>query len=377
MKILLLEDNVGDAELNKYLLREGGLNFLLERVQTKADFTQYLEKSRPDLILADHTLPGGFDGMQALEIAQSKWPEVPFIFVAGTLGEELAIGSLKRGATDYVLKSRMSRLVPAVHRALREAAERVERNRAEEKLRAFNDQLRAVTVYLEHAREEERSGIAREIQNEIGQTLSRLRLDVSWLVGRFPEALSQHIAKVTEMAVQIDTAAQAVNRIVTDLRPSVLDDLGLVAALEFYAAEFQIRSGIRCAVTSAVEEPVLDNGFKHLHTAFFRTFQEILAETMRHSGASRIEARLSKVNNTVVLEVKDDGCGIAQTQISGAKSVGMLEMQERARRLGGEVTFHGQKGKGATVTVTIPLRRSHGSDAPAGEAPRRRRSRSE
>src|SRR6266513_2954289 len=127
----MLEDDGADAELTRFTLRKGGLHFSLARVETKDVFLNELMQHPPALILSDYSLPG-FDGNEALNIAREKCPETPFIFVTGTMGEEVAIETLKSGATDYVLKTRLSRLVPAVHRALRESQERSKRKRAEE-----------------------------------------------------------------------------------------------------------------------------------------------------------------------------------------------------------------------------------------------------
>src|SRR5579872_2374854 len=122
----MVEDDAADAALIVHALRKDGLGFTIERVETSEDFVQALDDDAPDLILSDYALPT-FDGYSALAIAQQKHPEVPFIFVTGTMGEEVAIETLKNGATDYVLKMRLSRLGPAVHRALREARERADR----------------------------------------------------------------------------------------------------------------------------------------------------------------------------------------------------------------------------------------------------------
>ena len=113
----MLEDNVADADLIRFALREGGLVFSLRRVEAKTTFLKELAENTPDVILLDYALPG-FDGFSALTLAQAAYPDIPFIFVTGTLGEEVVIEMLKSGATDYVLKTRLSRLVPAVLRAL-------------------------------------------------------------------------------------------------------------------------------------------------------------------------------------------------------------------------------------------------------------------
>jgi DNA-binding NtrC family response regulator len=131
--ILMLEDDAADAELTKFTLRKGGLQFSSSRAETREEYLEELERHPPTLILSDYSLPG-FDGHAALTIAQGRYPDTPFIFVTGTMGEEVAIETLKSGATDYVLKTRLSRLLPAVNRALREAQQRSAHRRAEEQL---------------------------------------------------------------------------------------------------------------------------------------------------------------------------------------------------------------------------------------------------
>src|SRR5690349_10203317 len=189
IRILMVEDDPAYAELIKYALRKDGFPFTIERVETNEDYVQALENDVPDVILSDYSLPS-FDGYTALAIARKKLPDVPFIFVTGTLGEEVAIETLKNGATDYVLKLRLSRLTPAVHRALREAKERTERKHAVEQLRQSHEQLRALSVYLQHVREEERMRISRAVHDELGQALTGLKIDLSWLSTRLPKALN-------------------------------------------------------------------------------------------------------------------------------------------------------------------------------------------
>src|SRR3989442_12869267 len=134
LRILHLEDNPADGELIQSMLEAGGIASTMQRVETPADFESALDQGCFDLIMSDQALPG-FDGLSAVGLAPKKHPEVPFIFVSGTIGEELAVDSLKQGATDYVLKDRLSRLVTSVERAIREAQERAERRQAEMKLR--------------------------------------------------------------------------------------------------------------------------------------------------------------------------------------------------------------------------------------------------
>jgi signal transduction histidine kinase len=350
IRILLLEDNATDADLVRHALRIGGLAFAWEHVDNKAAFIKRLEKFAPDLILADFSLPS-LDGYTALEIAQEKCPDVPFIFVTGTLGEEVAIETLKKGATDYVLKHRLSRLVPSVHRALREAEGQRERKRAEEQLRQSHQQLRALSVHLQYVREEERMRIAREVHDELGQSLTGLKLQLTWLGGRLPENLKSLHGKIHVMADGIDSTIHAIRRIATELRPGLLDTAGLVATLEWQAVEFQKQTGIECNVNLAIRDTMLD---QDLNTAFFRIFQETLTNIIRHSNASKVEVRFFETAEHFILEVKDNGRGISESEIVNTKSIGLIGMRERATLLGGEVRWRGEPGKGTTVSVRIP-----------------------
>ena len=352
--ILMLEDNPTDSELAGHTLRRGGVRFTSTRVETEDDFIRELEEHPPDLILSDYALPG-FDGYAALEIAKKKVPNTPFIFVTGTMGEEVAIETLKSGATDYVLKHRLARLVPSVHRALREAQERDERRRAQEQLRESHEQLRALSVYLQHVREEERTRIAREVHDELGQALTSCKLDLSLLANKLPGNLTPLREKAKALSAHIDATIQTVRRIATELRPGILDHLGLIAALEWQANEFQTRSGIKCDVRTDLHEPVLT---PELATTFFRIFQETLTNIIRHAGATHVIVHLKEAAGRIILEVKDNGRGILAQEIFNTRSMGLLGMKERAALLGGTFKIGPvPNGKGTLAIVSIPLRR--------------------
>jgi signal transduction histidine kinase len=352
--ILMLEDDAADAELTRFALRKGGLNFSLTRVETREDYIQELEAHPPALILSDYSLPG-FNGHAALDIAQQKCPETPFIFVTGTMGEEVAIETLKSGATDYVLKTRLARLIPAVHRALREAEGRTDKRRAEEQLRESHEQLRALSVYLQTVREEERTRIAREVHDELGQALTGCKLDLSWIAGKLPRELKPLLEKTRTLSAHIDSTIQMVRRIATELRPGILDHLGLGAALEWQANEFQTRTGIKCDVQGNLGDPALN---PELNTTFFRIFQETLTNVIRHAGATQVTVSLKERDGRIILEVKDNGRGISREEISNTRSMGLLGMRERAGLLGGTFKIGCMPGgKGTRLTVSIPVRR--------------------
>lgn len=371
--ILLLEDDIYDAELVKFALDQSGFSYSLERVGSCKEFKQrLLVPTAPDLILADYHLPD-FDGLTALEITRDILPDTPFIFVTGTLGEELAIETLKRGATDYVLKTRLSHLVPAIHRALREAGVRTENKLAEERLRESREQLRALSVYLRYVREEERTRISREVHDELGQSLTGLKIDLAWLATHLSSDEATLYERVTGMTKSIDETIKTIRRIATELRPGILDDLGLVAALEWQTNEFENRTGIACEFHSQLDELVLDS---EVTTAFFRIFQEALTNIMLHANASQVNVRFNLVRRSLVLYVQDNGRGITISEIHDTRSIGLLGMKERASLLGGKVTFDGSPGMGTTVNIIIPRTPRRPGKKGKNENPNRRRPRS-
>ena len=350
IRVVLVEDSEPDVELVHEALLEMGMNISMVSVDTREDFEAELRRQPPNIILSDYWL-GNFDGSAALEIAKQVAPATPFIFVTGGLGEEVVIEMLKQGATDYVLKTRLARLAPAVRRALRETDQRRESQEAEERFRRSHAQLRALTGHLQYVREEERTRIAREVHDELGQALTGLKLDLAWLAGKLDgKRILQR--KIRAMLAQADETILAVRRIATELRPGVLDSLGLVAAIEWQSADFQERTGIRCAVRISVKDPILDREFS---TVCFRIFQETLTNIIRHAGATRVFVRLTQVDRELTLTVSDNGRGISEREVLDARSIGLIGMRERVAQVAGEIYILGLPNQGTTVTMRVPL----------------------
>jgi signal transduction histidine kinase len=230
----------------------------------------------------------------------------------------------------------------------------MERQRAEEQLISSQEQLRALSAHLQSIREEERTLVAREIHDELGQELTGLKMDLSWLIKRLPAVQEQLVNKVESMLKLIDTTIQSVRRISTKLRPGVLDDLGLTAAIEWQTQDFQNRTGIQCEFNSTLIEVDLD---RDRSTAVFRTLQETLTNVTRHASATRVNIYLGKKDASIVLIVEDNGKGITRNEIFDPKSLGLLGMRERALVFGGKVEIKGKPGKGTTVTLRIPLQK--------------------
>ncbi len=356
LKILHLEDDHVDSDFVKAVLEAAGITTKIVRVETRDEFTAAIKRGGFDIIFADHSLPG-FDGVSALAIAKQRCPDIPFIFISGKMGEELAIETLKSGATDYVLKNGIQRLVPSVGRALSDTSERSERRKAVEELRKSHEQLRCLASHLQSVREEERTRIARDIHDDLGQALTALKMDLTLIANKIPDFRPDEIANKLKIdADLVDTTIQTVKRICAELRPALLDHMGLGAAIEWQAEEFRKRSNIECEVTLDPDDVSLD---LKLATTLFRIFQESLTNVLRHSEATKGKATLAERDDSIVLEISDNGIGIAKEQLSKANSFGLLGMRERVRPWNGEVSITGSQNKGTTVTVIIPKNASN------------------
>jgi len=229
------------------------------------------------------------------------------------------------------------------------AAEKAEQ--AEQALRSSHEQLRQLATYLQNAQEQERTRIARELHDDLAQMLTSLRMDVTWLARRAATAPPVWHEHLTNMATTIDTLNRAVHRIGTELRPNVLDALGLAAAVEWQAQEVCQRAGLTYTMHMPTEELTIDRARA---TAVFRIFQEALTNVVRHAEAGHVVVRLVQHPEAVRLEVVDNGKGVTQEQLTDGASLGLVGMRERARLWGGEVTIQGTPGVGTTVTIWIP-----------------------
>jgi len=226
-----------------------------------------------------------------------------------------------------------------------------ERKEAEQALMQSHERLRDLTSHLQVVREEERTLIAREIHDELGQALTALKMDVHWLRQRLPAERQLMIDKANAMSRIIDWTVQSVRRICAELRPGLLDDFGLSAAMEWEAEEFSKRTDIETGILSDPEDLVLSQG---ISTAIFRIFQETLTNIARHANATKVEIILKKHSGSVEMRVKDNGKGIKEQEILDSKSFGIIGMRERVNYLGGNLDIEGNPD-GTTVAVSIPV----------------------
>jgi PAS domain S-box-containing protein len=227
-----------------------------------------------------------------------------------------------------------------------------ERKRAEVELSQSREQLRAFGQHLQVAREEERSSIAREIHDELGQQLTALKMDLAWLSGQILPEQAPLIQRTVAMSEMVDSTIQTVRRVASELRPGMLDDLGLSAALEWQAGEFQARTGIVCKLNLPMEVVEID---RDQATALFRIFQEALTNISRHSRATKVRVVLKMRPDCIDFAIRDNGIGILESQISNPRSLGLTGMRERVYAFGGTLQFKSAAGKGTAVYVAMPL----------------------
>lgn len=232
-----------------------------------------------------------------------------------------------------------------------------EQRLAEEELANSREQLRNLSAHLQSLREEESTRIAREIHDELGQSLTAIQMDLAWLGSCLPPGDLSLAGKLQRMRRLVDTTIDSVHRISTELRPTLLDDLGLTAAMEWQVGEFQERAGIECAARFDCKDSSVD---KDLATTLFRIFQETLTNVARHADATLVRVRLVQKGDELRLEVADNGKGITQKQIGDPKSFGIMGISERVNMWGGSVSITGKPHRGTTIKVRIPMHRGDG-----------------
>lgn len=477
LTVVCLEDDPLDAELVRHELATVNSELDWRHVSTEADYRRVLAECTPDLILADYNLPG-FDGFAALAIAREQRPLAPFIFVSGALGEEIAIETLKSGATDYVLKSRLKRLGPAVERALAEARERFERRRAEREVDAQRQLLAALidtipdAIYaidrgervlmvnrallemiaqtaermsgqrlpdvMDVPRSPDRRGtedaylmrtertvvnrermwrlqngesrwysttkallrdsvsgdvtglvcvsrdvtstrlferelseisnreqrrIGSDLHDGLGQELTGLSLllkSIETAVTRDAPQFAQQVVRVREVLTQAIESTRALAR---GLAPVNLERGGLPAALEHLARQCSGVYGLRCEYRGSLRAEVSIDEAPATH--LYRIAQEAIANAAKHAQARSIVVGLSSQSGSLLLEVRDDGRGIAEESQAHPSGMGLKLMEYRSRIMGGEINVTRADGGGTIVSCLCPL-------SPTGRFLRRR-----
>jgi signal transduction histidine kinase len=276
--------------------------------------------------------------------------------ILDTMGEVIAYFDIrnKRGEAGFTINDQemLLTLAPVASIAIQNALAYQERLAKVDELKESSRLLQELAASLEKAREEERLRIARELHDELGQALTALKFDLAWLSDQLEENNETLAQKAHDISSQTNNLIKVVRRIATELRPGMIEDLGLVASIEWQAQDFEKRAGIECSLSLPSEDLILaaDQAL-----AIYRIFQEGLTNVARYAQATHVEVKLLKSGELLTLMLHDNGQGIKDEDISSPHSIGLLGMRERAKYIGGTVDMNGVPGQGTTLIVTIPI----------------------
>lgn len=217
-------------------------------------------------------------------------------------------------------------------------------------MKVYDHKLHSLSEHILRAREDERKSIAREVHDELGQLMTAIKIDLSWLKNKMPQGSELLMPKIDAMIGHIDSGIEHIRHIVEKLRPLILDDLGLEAAMEWHAEKYLTSANIEHELIFKVDEKLLS---EDISTLLFRVYQEALTNSLRHSGARNIFISLTQEKSSIILQVKDDGVGITQEQVDDSKSFGLIGIRERLRPYGGTLEITGNVGVGTTIKATV------------------------
>jgi signal transduction histidine kinase len=359
LRVLHLEDSALDHELVLAHLRRGGLRAQVRRIDSEAEFLVSLKQTW-DVVISDYNLPG-FSGLVALDLLKANGQDVPFILVSGEIGEDTAVEAMRNGASDYLLKNNLARLVPALLHAVEAHETRRARHRADRELGESKQRLRELAQHLQTSIEQERAAIAREIHDDVGGALTALNFDLAWIARHSQSAPVQ--ARVNAALETLTLALDSSKRIMHNLRPAILEQ-GLVAALQWIGQRFEKRTGTACELRLPSHVGELPAG---VPLVAYRTAQEALTNITKHAQASRVQIDLSLAGGVLSLEVSDNGRGLSNEDLAKARSFGIRGLHERAGTVGGWVDLSSGPG-GTTLILSVPL---HTVRSPADVAPER------
>lgn len=354
IRALLVDDDLVDRiACRRALAADDTYDFVLIEAETGGEGLTLVAQEKPDCVLLDYHLPDQ-TGIEFLAALANDAGEVAVPVMVLTGGDSAAVAAelMRRGARDYLGKDSdqqyLKELSPAIQRMLHAQQVLDAKHQAEAK-------LRLLAAHQETIKENERKRIAQEIHDELGSLLTGIKAHVSVSIERAVQAGQTPDPLLVDAARLADDAIAAVRRVITDLRPSVLDQLGVWEALAWYANQIEKRADLICECT------IDDDAFAvHLDpdrsTMLFRIVQETLTNVQRHAEASHVSIHASRDARGLAVEVRDDGKGIElKDDDPKRQSWGILGMRERARHFGGELTIAGAPGVGTTVVLHLPL----------------------
>lgn len=359
-EVLVVEDTPASLDLLSELLSQAG--YAVRPAQDGRMALRSAQARPPELILLDVRMPGidGYEVCRRLK-GDVRTRDVPVIFLSALREAGDRLRGFELGAVDYIAKPYQPEEVLArvrTHVELRRLQtsleQRVEERtvqllEAQASLQASQAQLEELAGFLQSVREEERSSIARELHDELGQALTALRIDLGWLRGKCDSLGAPVVERATAAYVLVERTIDALRRISEGLRPGMLDVLGLAAAIEHHVTQFEERSGIACSLTMNREEFEIS---EKLATAIFRLVQEALTNVLRHAAASRLSVLIDDADCGIRVRIDDDGRGFQDS--GGKKTFGLLGMRERVKMLGGTLHITSLPGQGTHIEACFP-----------------------
>ncbi|NQX91147.1 MAG: response regulator [Flavobacteriales bacterium] len=355
LNVLLLEDMEMDAELIQLQLDRMDMNIEYEHVPDKVGFHLAIQQKTYDLVISDYGLMQ-YTGKDAVEHLRSSDDYTAFIICTGNVNEETAVACIKAGADDYVLKENLQRLESAIMKAMEARKNLHQKHIAEEELIHLNERLSQLTHYLQNVRDEEKKKIAMEIHDQLGQELTGNKLGLYWIQQHIQqngvqksdqEALLERVQHLIDLNTQ---TIKTVRRIAHELRPVVLDDMGLIAALEWYVENFNKNDVCNCTLSIDTGNLIFN---KELSTALYRIVQEGLTNVLRHSKATSCSVSLYLDDHSLHLDITDNGIGAEKKQAMESKSMGLFGMRERLKAWNGEWNLNTSPGNGTEILITI------------------------
>lgn len=361
LRVLHVEDAEPDHVLTLRALRTAGLQIEAVRVDTLDAFSAALDTSRFDVVLADYHLPG-FTAMDAWQLAAPRLVDTPFILVSGAIGEATAVAAVKAGMADYVMKSDLGRLKPAIQAAIALSRSEAARRSAQTELESSQRQLAELAAHLQLVVEEERTRVARELHDDIGSALTAIKLDLA--SAKRQTSAQAMVGRIDGAFECVQRAIAACQRIAFDLRPPILDE-GIRAALQWLVDDMRRRTAIEIKLSTSA--PALDLPVA-VELAAYRTVQEALHNAIKHAACRHIAIDFTIGGGAMTVDVRDDGKGLTHGAQAKPRSFGLRGLRERAAAVGGWLDISSRPGKGTAVTLVVPIDRqavSNGAEPPA------------
>ncbi|MCW2312769.1 hybrid sensor histidine kinase/response regulator [Rhodoferax antarcticus] len=348
LRVLHLEDSPQDHLLVKREFQKSGEPLEILCVENLPAFEQALTATRFDVVLADYRLPG-FTALDAWQVMQRLSIRLPFVLLSGAIGETAAVQAIQAGMSDYLPKEDLAKLRHVTQRAIETHRIVLAREHADAELLQSQRQLASFAEQLQLTIEQERAAIAREIHDDIGGSLAAIRFDLAWISRHtLDTTMLTHVDAATEM---LQHAVQASQRIMMSLRPAILDQ-GLAAAMQWLGDSFSRRTGIATQIKAQLQTEQLP---KAIQLAAYRTAQEALTNASKHAQCTQVKIDLVGDEHFLTLEIADNGQGMTETTAPQGSGFGLNGLKERAKTVGGWLDVSSHKGKGTSITLSIPL----------------------